>query len=93
LVEAGAEHLREANREAPAERALFSLMRRKLELHPEGCRSGSMRQMPRIRLLAVTASAALAFCAAAGASPDEVLYDQQDNAGPSLRTHRITKVR
>jgi hypothetical protein len=52
-----------------------------------------MRQMPRIRLLAVTASAALAFCAAAGASPDEVLYDQQDNAGPSLRTHRITKVR
>jgi hypothetical protein len=37
--------------------------------------------MPRIRLLAVTASAALAFCAAAGASPDEVLYDQHDNAG------------
>jgi PASTA domain len=56
-------------------------MRRKLELHPEGFRSGSKRQMPRIRLLAFTASAALAFCAAVGASPDEVLYDQHDNAG------------
>ena len=42
--------------------------------------------MRRTQLLAVVAAAALAFCAAAGASPDDVLYDQYDNAGTVTST-------
>ena len=40
-----------------------------------------MTQLRRIRLLAFVASAALVVCAAAVASPDDVLHDQYNNPG------------